>query len=60
LLDLQLLAITHIQFLQQHVTHLAPKTRPYWVALRLNQRLRETLGFKTPAAKLQASVASIH
>jgi IS30 family transposase len=30
------------------------------VALRLNQRPRETLGFKTPAAKLHASVASIH
>ena len=30
------------------------------VALRLNQQPRETLGFKTPAAKLQASVASIH
>jgi IS30 family transposase len=30
------------------------------VVLRLNQRPRETLGFKTPAAKLQASVASIH
>jgi IS30 family transposase len=30
------------------------------IALRLNQRPRETLGFKTPAAKLQASVASIH
>jgi IS30 family transposase len=30
------------------------------VALRLNQRPRETLGFKTPAAKLQASVASTH
>ena len=29
------------------------------VALRLNQRPRETLGFKTPAAKLQVSVASI-
>jgi IS30 family transposase len=28
------------------------------VALRLNQRPRETLGFQTPAAKLQASVAS--
>jgi len=28
------------------------------VALRLNQRPRETLGFKTPAAKLQASVAT--
>ena len=27
------------------------------VALRLNQRPRETLGFKTPADKLQASVA---
>jgi IS30 family transposase len=30
------------------------------VALRLNQRPRETLGFKTPAGKLHASVASIH
>jgi IS30 family transposase len=30
------------------------------VALRLNQRPRETLGFKTPAAKLQASVAATH
>ena len=30
------------------------------VALRLNQRPRETLGFKTPAAKLHASVASTH
>jgi len=30
------------------------------IALRLNQRPRETLGFKTPAAKLHASVASIH
>jgi IS30 family transposase len=29
------------------------------VALRLNQRPRETLGFQTPAAKLNASVASI-
>ena len=29
------------------------------VALRLNQRPRETLGFKTPAAKLHARVASI-
>ena len=28
------------------------------VALRLNQRPRETLGFQTPASKLQASVAS--
>src|ERR1700677_3393862 len=27
-------------------------------ALRLNQRPRETLGFQTPASKLQASVAS--
>jgi IS30 family transposase len=27
------------------------------VALRLNQRPRKTLGFKTPASKLQASVA---
>ena len=30
------------------------------VALKLNQRPRKTLGFKTPAAKLQASVASTH
>ena len=28
------------------------------VALRLNQRPRQTLGFETPATKLQASVAS--
>ena len=28
------------------------------VALRLNQRPRKTLGFETPATKLQASVAS--
>ena len=28
------------------------------IALRLNQRPRETLGFQTPADKLQASVAS--
>jgi IS30 family transposase len=28
------------------------------VALRLNQRPRKTLGFQTPASKLQASVAS--
>ena len=28
------------------------------IALRLNQRPRETLGFETPASKLQASVAS--
>jgi IS30 family transposase len=28
------------------------------VALRLNQRPRKTLGFETPANKLQASVAS--
>jgi len=28
------------------------------VALRLNQRPRKTLGFKTPADKLRASVAS--
>jgi len=27
------------------------------VALRLNQRPRKTLGFQTPADKLQASVA---
>ena len=30
------------------------------IALRLNQRPRETLGFKTPAYKLQASVALTH
>ena len=30
------------------------------VALRLNQRPRETLGFQTPASKLQQSVASTH
>jgi hypothetical protein len=28
------------------------------LALRLNQRPRKTLGFETPASKLQASVAS--
>jgi IS30 family transposase len=28
------------------------------VALRLNQRPRKTLGFESPATKLQASVAS--
>ena len=28
------------------------------VALRLNQRPRQTLGFETPASKMQASVAS--
>ena len=28
------------------------------VALQLNQRPRKTLGFETPASKLQASVAS--
>ena len=28
------------------------------VSLRLNQRPRKTLGFHTPASKLQASVAS--
>ena len=30
------------------------------VALQLNQRPRKTLGFETPAGKLQASVASTH
>jgi len=30
------------------------------VALRLNQRSRQTLGFQTPASKLQESVASTH
>ena len=30
------------------------------VALRLNQRPRETLAFQTPASRLQASVASTH
>jgi hypothetical protein len=28
------------------------------IALRLNQRPRKTLGFETPASKLQAGVAS--
>ena len=30
------------------------------IAIRLNQRPRETLGFQTPADKLQASVAMTH
>ena len=30
------------------------------VASQLNQRPRKTLGFETPAGKLQASVASTH
>jgi IS30 family transposase len=30
------------------------------VALRLNQRPRKTLGFETPASRLQASVASTY
>jgi IS30 family transposase len=30
------------------------------VAKRLNQRPRKTLGFETPASRLQASVASTH
>jgi len=42
----------------------APTCPPYsqaqldQVSLRLNQRPRKTLGFHTPASKLQASVAS--
>jgi len=41
-------------------TDLAPITQAQLdqVSLRLNQRPRKTLGFETPAAKLQASVAS--
>ena len=30
------------------------------IALRLNQRPRETLGFQTPADKLRVSVALVH
>ncbi|MGI8894724.1 MAG: IS30 family transposase, partial [Casimicrobiaceae bacterium] len=30
------------------------------IALRLNQRPRKTLGFHTPASKLEASVALTH
>jgi IS30 family transposase len=41
-------------------TNLAPITQAQLdqVSLRLNQRPRKTLGFQTPASKLQASVAS--
>jgi len=41
-------------------TDLAPMTQAQLdqVSLRLNQRPRKTLGFETPADKLQASVAS--
>jgi len=41
-------------------TDLAPITQAQLdqVSLRLNQRPRKTLGFQTPASKLQASVAS--
>jgi len=41
-------------------TDLAPITQAQLdqVELRLNQRPRKTLGFQTPASKLQASVAS--
>jgi transposase, IS30 family len=41
-------------------TNLAPITQAHLdqVELRLNQRPRKTLGFQTPASKLQASVAS--
>ena len=34
-----------------------PRSTLYRVALRLNQRARETSGLKTPADKFQASVA---
>ena len=34
------------------------QAHPDQIALRLNQRPRKTLGFQTPASKLQASVAS--
>ena len=42
-------------------TDLSGYTQPQLdkVALRLNQRPRETLGFETPADKLRQSVASI-
>jgi len=42
-------------------TDLSKYTQPQLdkVALRLNQRPRETLGFETPADKLRQSVASI-
>jgi IS30 family transposase len=39
---------------KQHAKGIAKSS----VALRLNQRPRKTLGFETPAGKLQASVAS--
>jgi IS30 family transposase len=35
-------------------------SRPRQSSARLNQRPRKTLGFETPAGKLQASVASTH
>jgi IS30 family transposase len=41
-------------------TDLSPISQPQLdqISLRLNQRPRKTLGFQTPADKLQASVAS--
>jgi IS30 family transposase len=40
------------------VVAVASKAQLDQVSLRLNQRPRKTLGFETPASKLQASVAS--
>jgi hypothetical protein len=66
-LDFQLLVITHIQFLQQHVTHLALKTRPFWIgngkACGVHLGLRLVYPFATwdrrsllPASEMLANV----